>query len=1447
MNTAKALTGLVAIGIFLAASGAAQAGPIGEFKVQRGEIDVTGTGVSITAGVDYEAPANLDNAFVRIVNTRLSGGGRSSGGGNQNSADWNVSISNPGDLLTSINFDRYSNSNDTRVTWEIIEYVGAPGGPNEFIVRDQTEIENTAQSATGAAVAGIVNDANVVPFITGQRGSADDVNNAHLTMHYSSWDDTTDAPTFTRGVSSDTAAAISYAVVEFTGSNWDVDRAVYDFSTATGTTETVTIDPVDLGKTFIHAQNTATETGLNDQGVDTRLTAADTVSYSVWVDTDQIGVAWIIENTEADPNKDMVVQHVEGSKAKGGGDAVPWTETISNVWNLSGTSIMGESATSDGTGTAHPRGSINLQLTAADEVTLWWSDDGQPNNYSFDVVEWPTAYLLDLTWDGAGDGNWGDIDGLGNSRWTGGDLDDYPTADSDAIINTANTVTVAADQAAHGVAISNGGILRIAATRRLDVTTQVAAAGGHVELLDGSTLKTGAATLATLKADGSATVDAAGPVAVAGYSDNSTPTALTLKGGGTFNLGSVSTVAGSSFAVNGSSLQGETAAKPLGDAQTLTLTGSTLILTDVVGAPGTGTVAADPKAHYKFDEIGTATTAADETGNYDAPVSTISGTPNWVNDPVRGQVLDFDRADQTWVDVPPMGDEVDAVSFAMWINPQAQPGSYDALMNNDGWSGGKIHFAINGSYTIDADCNGGGGKKTMTNAMVQGEWHHVVYTYQKNGTVEYYFDGQPDSSFGGIPDRTVVMGGDTEGRSIGQWGDDRRLEAMLDDVVIYTRALTPTEAALMYATHTAPDFSAVSLTIGAGTSTLQSQCISDVTFAGLTMKQDAALVTAGTAGAAFAGGTTIEAGATAVSFNPQAPMNLGAIDGSAAPNVVITKTGSGTLALDSAGTDLAPTATIDVQAGALQGYHSSNPFDEATLKLSGGNVLLSAKAGIGPDTVTYDNPVVADANGTLTAGQGAAGEPAPMDVVLGSTANGVTINSGNTLTLRATDGYTLSVAGNVTGGNLAVDQGTVNLAGATVASLNVSGTGQVNLSTNINLTNLTVTNDSVHAGSHLVTVAESGVMTCGASTYTATSGSFNATGDITQTGAGTLILGGTLTVSTEGKATFLEAKIGDGLDGSLVTNHPIYSVMGSGTDIWNKNDDFYFAYQQVDAGEEIDVSARVPGFTGGSNAWRKAELMIRDDLDDTSAFGANMQSFNDNVGAQYRTAVDVNALGDYHGGDPEPTFIRIRRAAGSSTIEYYYRENEGDPWVLQTSHDITMTGTDYVGLAVTAHDAAQQTTVDFDYLAGFAFDPVPTTLNNLTGEGTIVGDILIAGALAPGSSVGRIDVAGDLTLDTAAIYDVDVDAALIDLVTVDGDLALAGILSIDGLLTEEEYTIMTYTGVLSGAFDDISDVVAQGMTVSYSLPGAVRITPEPASLALIALGALGLLIRRKRK
>ena len=225
----------------------------------------------------------------------------------------------------------------------------------------------------------------------------------------------------------------------------------------------------------------------------------------------------------------------------------------------------------------------------------------------------------------------------------------------------------------------------------------------------------------------------------------------------------------------------------------LTLSSGTLSVTGPGGLPADGLL-----AHWKFDET-YGTTAFEETGSYNAQVYTSNSSPNWVYDPVRGRVLDFDRSYQTWVDVPSMGSNLDAVSFAMWIHPQATPGSFDALLNNDGWSAGTAHFAIGssnapGPYYVQVDVHSGGGKKIMTNPLVQGEWRHVIYTYQSNGTVEFYFDGQPDSSHGGIPNQQIVMGG----RSIGQWNSQRWVEAMLDDVMIYGRALTAEEAKDVY-------------------------------------------------------------------------------------------------------------------------------------------------------------------------------------------------------------------------------------------------------------------------------------------------------------------------------------------------------------------------------------------------------------------------------------------------------------------------------------------------------------------------------------------------------------------------------------------------------------------------------------------------------------------------
>jgi len=190
-------------------------------------------------------------------------------------------------------------------------------------------------------------------------------------------------------------------------------------------------------------------------------------------------------------------------------------------------------------------------------------------------------------------------------------------------------------------------------------------------------------------------------------------------------------------------------------------------------------------------------------------------------------------------------------------------------------------------------------------------------------------------------------------------------------------------------------------------------------------------------------------------------------------------------------------------------------------------------------------------------------------------------------------------------------------------------------------------------------------------------------------------------------ASLQEAKIGDGLAGSYTDNGGgSHTVTGSGSDIWYHSDDFYFAYQEFLEGDAIDVSGRVVSFTGGSEPWRQAGFMIRDDLTPTSAHIINMQSFLGCVGAKFRGSAGGGSGSQIHSGDPAPTFLRLTREAGSDVVSYYHKENAGDEWTLEGTQNIPMTGTDYVGLAVTAHNPSQQTTVEFDNVV----IPEPATL-----------------------------------------------------------------------------------------------------------------------------------------
>lgn len=372
-----------------------------DFKTQRGyTIFTTGQATAtITAGVDYDVPTG--EAFIKITNTRLSGMGTTTSGGNQNVDDFTTNIQNPSNLATSINFERFGTTNDNRITWEIVEYTGPISGPNEFKVREASTITFTTTdiTATTATISNVQDDNDMVVFITGQANPDTGRTDANTGMHTSSWNDAGDTATFTRGEASGDATRVSYAAVEFTGENWKVQRTQHSYTSA-GTIETETITQVsDLTKTFLHVQHQPGTGlgGLDEQGSEVYLSTTSTVAFQLVSGAgtaNQISVAWIIENTES-LGTPMRVQHISGTRATGGAEEDTWTESITAVDAINTTSIMGETATSTGTGTAFPRGFNTLTLLNTTTVELKQSDSGQTQAYRFSVVQWPTAPPVD--------------------------------------------------------------------------------------------------------------------------------------------------------------------------------------------------------------------------------------------------------------------------------------------------------------------------------------------------------------------------------------------------------------------------------------------------------------------------------------------------------------------------------------------------------------------------------------------------------------------------------------------------------------------------------------------------------------------------------------------------------------------------------------------------------------------------------------------------------------------------------------------------------------------------------------------------------------------------------------------------------------------------------------------------------------------------------------------
>jgi len=385
---------------------------LADFKTQNGTavfgaVSLTDT---IQEGVDFDACTG--DCFIKLTNTRHSGTGRTAAGGNHDSDAWTIYFSDLTGLTTgggTIEVTRHSTfctgttDCDNRWTWQIIEYIGDQLGHNRMDVLDQDICTFGASlTCTGAAVTPTNTD-DVAIIITGMGNPDTNRSNNDRCLVTASLD-SSDQPVFTRKGGTTINCDISYAVVEFSGSNWNVQRISHIGQVADLTTETMS-DVGSLSRAFIfdvqqrNADNGGTD-GLNEIGEEVWLSGTTEISFNhPWItggwDSDMDEVVWVVSNSETTSGKSMIVQRQQPIDQRDllGAEEEAWSVSITPfIYNANETAIFGLTTHVDGDGSAFPRGSVSAIIDGDNsEIDFWQSDGDQEQDYAFEVVEFPRS------------------------------------------------------------------------------------------------------------------------------------------------------------------------------------------------------------------------------------------------------------------------------------------------------------------------------------------------------------------------------------------------------------------------------------------------------------------------------------------------------------------------------------------------------------------------------------------------------------------------------------------------------------------------------------------------------------------------------------------------------------------------------------------------------------------------------------------------------------------------------------------------------------------------------------------------------------------------------------------------------------------------------------------------------------------------------------------------
>lgn len=376
-----------------------------DFNIQRGVFDFGATedADTVTLVTPVKSIDDGSNTFLRLTNVQHAGAGRTAGD-TANRQNDEIGILAQLTATDTITFSRKATATnfDQRVAWELWEYIGPLGGPNEFIVRQDTQITTRGPSQVDTEVPNVENRDNLVPFVTSsfsdnQGTEWDDV------IHTAEIVDGGAGITYVRldrdGQGTAQPSEIGIAVVEFTGSNWKIQNNIQHVFAVAGATETENI-PIAVNswnEAFIvvsyYTNNNDDERNELGHNVWPGVTN-DQIRFRVDGGADNVVGGNYVAMVHVVENPDMTMEHLDS--ITGGEVDLPspdlglQTETraITAVGDLAQTGLVVTTDTAGG-GSGVGRAFWNYRLSLVNQIEFLRADGQGVGNWVAQVIQFP--------------------------------------------------------------------------------------------------------------------------------------------------------------------------------------------------------------------------------------------------------------------------------------------------------------------------------------------------------------------------------------------------------------------------------------------------------------------------------------------------------------------------------------------------------------------------------------------------------------------------------------------------------------------------------------------------------------------------------------------------------------------------------------------------------------------------------------------------------------------------------------------------------------------------------------------------------------------------------------------------------------------------------------------------------------------------------------------------